>query len=1420
MNAIIPLNISALRASCNDNSNVLPDSSAGRIIQFNETPWNGVTPSNTYEWEGSVIHRSLRSGPVDTLEAGIHLHWELPDFFRRGQQDKDGTAVVFPHAPNRWLVVRHLRLWDPSTQKYGAVHTKAWVVESDYIGNDPSAIPVPLPTDPGVGDDPSNRPYHFMGRVLDFKEWTPSKAGDTNYLPDYPDGNKSSHYLTSMGFVGPHFASYYPECATVFGFWDSFSDLVQVENVNVFNAISKNETGIKFKTSYQVIGWINEQDKDPFRLNDFIGQVTTEFNKRKKESQDANAPFHQNPVDIFLELARQKFRWDFQKADIPNPEEIKSMEMPDHCLCSGIIQEITWDMLNDPAQSSFLENPNPIQSRMPGLWQGEVKVAVGNTTTEALAALIKEEMAPVNASEDIVDNVEFLLDALQSGWLNRLEQNNGLFQLDELLHTQSFSRRSGGNLWVVKQKKVELSPGSKPKDFIRAEDEITLPKDLAHLLHQLNQAQKDYDRQRSLLEERVHQVFMDWVGYLKVVNCPDNYSDDISDAVMGLVMEEIKDTVNSQKTVGYLPLVLSADGTSAQLTAPATKNSAADGVWEKYQALQAVLTHSDLEVHPVPAPVFYEPNDLVVVMEGDRIEPAVRNGNELDLPCRLSNELISRIQINFGGKDFLVESNGLSGLSFSTLPAALSKDVQQLIEEAFLLVPMLADKIKEKGKISDPNPEVVIADLQKAQGGWSPGEGQQTNGLFEAVRTKGKTANQLANPLQQVGGNTFTFTNELGKGWLPDPVGWSVQQMMPEFDKDRKDPFLPLFLVWKVAFDPLQWKKDPGKYEYTEDNLKAFFSLDHESIDYRHNTLQPGMDFTIHSPVEFSGSIHLSRNIAKGLIHQIDNYTENYPNDPAKGSLKKVKEDLISRKILAQRLSGFNHQLIQLERTMKVPLRNLLSDPDDDQGTRYLTKMVSNEPSDSWYNLNFNNTLPTEPGEGNSSPPFCPLRAGLLTITSLQIIDVFGQRMELCSPQQNTLDPSKTRIAASMKPPKGDTVHAGKIFLSPRLDMPARLWFKWLSASHDNPAGVTDQDCVEMNAHPSTSPVCGWVIPNHLDNSLFFYDSGGEAIGSFGIEHDQLVYRTHPGNTAHGSLNVGLKGDIGELDQPNPKVNLHLARFMWYINNQKQAVDFFNSLMGTIENAQQYTYPAQSRQHTDLAVLIGRPMALTRATLALESKGGVVPIKHQWENFVDDAKQSQTKYDPNERENRQSGNIKNVQFPVRLGDLAKLNDGLIGYLIDTNTGIQGQSFYSPAAKGNYVLAPASDSLQLQLNASPTMLTMLVDPRAAIHATTGILPVEQLSIPADQYARSLRKLAVTFFTHPVLRTAASLSIPHPQEDGYEWNWVGLAENGEPAVSPLNSQTKSDHAFFSYGPQGILEGWLSITEKTPSGTSGNS
>ena len=170
-------------------------------------------------------------------------------------------------------------------------------------------------------------------------------------------------------------------------------------------------------------------------------------------------------------------------------------------------------------------------------------------------------------------------------------------------------------------------------------------------------------------------------------------------------------------------------------------------------------------------------------------------------------------------------------------------------------------------------------------------------------------------------------------------------------------------------------------------------------------------------------------------------------------------------------------------------------------------------------------------------------------------------------------------------------------------------------------------------------------------------------------------------------------------------------------------------------------------------------------------------------------------------------------FPVELGELAHIDDGLVGFLVEAPGGQPYRDFFCEAAKGgNGVEPPKPDTLRLTLNAEPVAVTLLLDPRAPVHARCGVLPIVLLQIPPDRYVGVLRRLAATFFTHPVLARRQGLVVPLPREAGYAWSWF---QPGDENAVPLAPHAADGVAAYDYTPQRLLEGWLRLLPESDGG-----
>src|SRR5689334_12190279 len=649
MNAIVPLNVAAIRVSANDRTNVV-SKFKGRTALFEDMPFKR---DEKVASTGDTILRPLESGksPKNPLDPGIHLHWELPDYFRRGTQPAQGGDVVFPAAPNRWLVIRYLRIYDAGAGKYEPVRPKCWIVESDFLspkiiedstGEPRPAVSVPIPVNPQA----NQQPFMYMGRVLDLEKWNPAAENPADFLPFYKGTNGQPLYLTSVGFVGPSFSAYYPECISVFGFWDHFKD----EDF-VYKRIREN-LPIQFKVTYEVVGWINEENADP--LKNVATIVTEGYNRYVQQCAAEKVPVVRTPADEFVGVAAQKYRWDFRKDNITytlKPDKtIETLDVPQRTVCGGFEQEIVWDMLTSPQTSYFLNNPNNPQS--PAVWTDTVELAVGNTTVEALSALLKKDMENPKNLADVLDNYEYLLNALQLGILRDFQTNgNALITLEEDTHSKEFSQLARGYMWVVEQRQQGTERAGNP------DEEVNLPLDIAEQLSLLNQAQKDYDQGRAALDVMRKQLFMDWLRYVKIhvseipdPNVPTNALTNFITTSQG---GELPAVVAYGKTVGILLYL--QDPVTAEITGiqPPTHSllpaqfseatSRAIAVWNQYQALlNMLIDYPTWQLRATTAPLFSLPTDPVLVMEGARLQPVRRNGPGPNIGVRVTGEQIGR----------------------------------------------------------------------------------------------------------------------------------------------------------------------------------------------------------------------------------------------------------------------------------------------------------------------------------------------------------------------------------------------------------------------------------------------------------------------------------------------------------------------------------------------------------------------------------------------------------------------------------------------------------------------------------------------------------------------------------------------------------------------------------------------------------
>jgi hypothetical protein len=369
------------------------------------------------------------------------------------------------------------------------------------------------------------------------------------------------------------------------------------------------------------------------------------------------------------------------------------------------------------------------------------------------------------------------------------------------------------------------------------------------------------------------------------------------------------------------------------------------------------------------------------------------------------------------------------------------------------------------------------------------------------------------------------------------------------------------------------------------------------------------------------------------------------------------------------------------------------------------------------------------------------------------------------------------------------TLSTSVIQLPPALLQPGRLLFELVSASDD---AVTVGP-----GNPEADPVCGWVLPNHLDESLLAYAPNGQLLGAMALDVGDLG-EPHVCWTAA----PGAQG-LAQLAASLP----HFGPFLLALSQQPSGT--FAGVLNAIDETLWSTQPIGAAFDRSLAVLLGRPLAMVRASLQLDLAGKPRPDP-SWQFTATPATPEVTGY----------------AFPAELGNVAQLEDGLIGYFsgddyshmnVVVQSGADADGYLKPIGQeGNYVPLTAGSGQRV-------LLSMLLDPRAAVHATTGILPVGSLEVPDRFVAPALAAMCATFRLSGVLteeRTAidehgtavSSVVMPLPGETTGSWSW--LEKDGTAWTASLTTAADAAAHLGNTAPV-LRQGLLQLTTPNPKG-----
>ncbi|MEO7216115.1 hypothetical protein [Mucilaginibacter sp.] len=541
-----------------------------------------------------------------------------------------------------------------------------------------------------------------------------------------------------------------------------------------------------------------------------------------------------------------------------------------------------------------------------------------------------------------------------------------------------------------------------------------------------------------------------------------------------------------------------------------------------------------------------------------------------------------------------------------------------------------------------------------------------------------------------------------------------------------KQPWNPLYLEWGVSWQP---ESDPTR----ADVLSGWkFGGKNNRIDFNSG---PSLKNSQGVATTYYGRTLLSFQFA-GKVKALNDTIKQLFNLEA--SNPKMFNEFSP---MSQSLGGFGSQLIQRYNGVQLPMVNVKGD-----------KLMVD---DSHYLMGNQNSWQPKIVDW----PFTPVRAGIIKVNMLRVIDSFGQVLN-AYPADTLLGAKKKAFKHSAGMQVAGVVNEFK--LGPRIIQPARLRFDWLSATE--PTRVTDSD-------PGTSPVCGWLLYNALDKNLVVYRASGQEVGYFVKRASDKTVQllTIPGSNAASGL-IGL-----------PNLNPTLLSIMNFIRENPANFDGICNQIDTVTKRIQAKY---SRQQLTMALPTGFPIAILNARFLIELKGPAARDQ-SWIGGLEDKK-----FEP-------------IRYMPAIGSAATTTDGLVGYFVNENY----KRFMVSNGEKNVPLKFKSAPEDKFFTEQTQKLTILMDPRTMVTLTTGLLPMGTYELPQHTIKKALKKINVRVLAAPVLTPVSLLKMPLYKGNDADWDFVSPLKAKPPlvaeeATSPLNFEEVK-----------ATEGWLTLVSKNP-------
>jgi hypothetical protein len=502
-------------------------------------------------------------------------------------------------------------------------------------------------------------------------------------------------------------------------------------------------------------------------------------------------------------------------------------------------------------------------------------------------------------------------------------------------------------------------------------------------------------------------------------------------------------------------------------------------------------------------------------------------------------------------------------------------------------------------------------------------------------------------------------------------------------------PWSPLYMAWEVTWFP--------SYTTPADALKNW-NFDPTILEYAWDArVTPGG-----SGLTYGGSCIITPKSAFTMQAQLEKYLDETGKFP---DLKAFLDTVANWDFLSQSMSGFNTKLLALN-------ADQLNPPPAD-----IASLVKDATQ--------LNPYPEQ------TTGFFPIRAGHFQLKRLWIVDDFGQVFDPIGAVGQTPASYKPVLGTGLITPN----NANLVQLPPRITQDARLEVDLVNAY--------DQS-LSLQVNQEANPICGWLLPNHLDKGLSVYSPDGELMGELlltgSAANQTLRWDNVPG------VNIPVGTPLTQIFSNYPYLGDFVENLLARNNNAQSFSDFLNIIDETLWAVE----PLGGRKNELISVYIGRPLALTRMRVNYAPMGGL----QYSQNWLDSTL-------------KVTGGYEKVKFPLQIGCVQSPQDGTIGYFFEDFSTFNTILTSSKPLDSGYI---TRISPSISLDDQPLDIFVLVDPRGDVNVISGILPIEVRVLPGTLTENALANMHVTFRTGPLITNPKNLVMPLPSELSGNWSWI--------------------------------------------------